>query len=88
MSKIPGGAPIGRALKGAKRAVKASLKEIRDHASKQLSKGNYASAEALVEVARAVDGFQRELDGLITRWKNLCGAPAAKTVYTPIWGVL
>jgi hypothetical protein len=61
------------------------LKEINQQAGKQLAKGNYVSAEGLIEVARAVDGFEKELDGFITRWKNLRGASSQKAERTPLW---
>jgi hypothetical protein len=85
MSSIPGGPRVRKTLHAAKRAVKASLKETNQQAGKQLSKGNYARAEALIETARAVDGFEKELDGLMTRWKNLGGASSDTGEQTPLW---
>lgn len=85
MSSIPGGPRVRKALQTAKHAVKASLKEINQQAGKQLSKGNYARAETLIEAARAVDGFEKKLDGLMTRWKNLGGSSTGKAEQTPLW---
>jgi hypothetical protein len=73
MTKVPGAGGVERAIRNVKREIKGSLKQIHYHASRLLSRGNYAGAQALVEVARVVGSFEGEVEALREKWRSLRG---------------
>lgn len=89
MTKVPGAGSVERALRGVKREIKSSLKHIHQHAAKLLSKGNYAGAQVLVDVARAVNGFEAEVETLFDKWRSVrgnAGGAGGSREKTPLWG--
>src|SRR6266849_2685607 len=88
MTKVPAAGGVERAIRNVKREIKASLKQIHHNASKLLSRGNYAGAQALVDVARIVDSFEGEVETLREKWRSLrggSGSGVAKGERTPLW---
>jgi hypothetical protein len=88
MTKVPGAGGVERAIRNVKREIKGSLKQIHHHASKLLSRGNYAGAQALVDVARLVGTFELEVETLREKWRSLRGggtSSGAKVEKTPLW---
>jgi hypothetical protein len=88
VTKVPGAGGVERAIRNVKREIKSSLKQLHHQASKQLSRGNYADAQALVEVARIVGTFQGDVDTLREKWRSLRGISSTSSAQgerTPLW---
>lgn len=89
MKKIPHDAEVQRALRAAKAVVRKALKGANQVAGQVLAKGRYEEAQALVERARRIQEFEKELDGLRRRWKEAKqGArppKAEREAKTPLW---
>lgn len=88
MTKVPGAGGVERAIRNVKREIKSSLRQIHHNASKLLSRGNYAGAQALVDVARIVGSFEGEVETLREKWRSLRGSSStggAKGEKTPLW---
>ena len=85
--KVPGGANVNKSLVGLRKSLKECQAQVNQEAGMSLSKGRYARAESLVDVAKSVDTFRVEVASLHTRWKELKGGPqeTAKTPQTPLW---
>ena len=89
MTKVPGAGNVERALRGVRRELKSSLRQINQQAAKLLSKGNYSGSQMLVDVARMVNGFEAEVEGLRGKWRTLRGSSGGSghaAEQTPLWG--
>ena len=85
--KVPGGANVNKSLMSLRKSLKECLAQVNQEAGMLLSKGRYARAESLVNVAKSVDTFHVEVAGLHTRWKEFKGEPqgTTKVPQTPLW---
>ncbi len=85
--KVPGGANVSKSFGGLKKSLKECLARVNQEAGMLLSKGSYARAESLVEVAKSVDTFRVDVASLHTRWKEIKGGSqgTAKAPQTPLW---
>ena len=81
--------PVERAIRQVARQVKATVSAINQRASKCLAKGNYAAAEELVKLARAVGEFDRHVEELRLSWVSVAragdGKGPRKDERTPQW---
>jgi hypothetical protein len=87
VSKMPGTREVDRAIKQTAREVKTALKEINHQAGKLVARGEYAAAEELVKVGRAITIFAGEVDALQLRWRELQDNAPGKlsSERTPLW---
>lgn len=88
MSRIPGGSGVVRALRGVKKELKGALRQTHLLAAKMLSKGNYAGAQALVNVAQAMRNYAEEVESFSAKWKSLAGSAGGRATSeetTPLW---
>lgn len=88
MKRLRATRKVDRVLKDARREVKATLRELNQHAGKLMARADYSAAGELAELGRAVTDFEGKLDGLRRDWRMLWRAkkPAeAKGVTTPLW---
>jgi len=90
LKAVLGTEQVERAFVSAERKVKDALKKINREAGRLLANGDYAGMEALVQMARAVQGFQSELADLQVKWKDLSRQGkktkgAGKEETTPLW---
>jgi hypothetical protein len=67
--------------------TKSALKQLNQQASRTLAKGNYAAAQAMVEQARSIQGFQVEVRNLQQSWRRIKKSPAGTNApeTTPRW---
>lgn len=89
MTKVPGSGNVERALRGVRRELKSSLRQINQQAARLLTKGNYSGSQMLVDVARMVNGFEAEVEGLRGKWRSLRGSSGGSdhaAEQTPLWG--
>ena len=81
--------PVERAIRHVARQVKITVAVINQRASKSLAKGNYAAAEELVQMARAVGEFGRRVEELHLAWRSVArpgdGTGSGKDERTPLW---
>jgi hypothetical protein len=84
---MPGSREVERAIKQTGREVKAALKEINHQAGKLVARGEYAAAEELVKVGRAMTTFADEVEALNLRWRELQDNAPGKlsSDRTPLW---
>lgn len=89
MKAVFGIEQVDKAFIYAERKVKDSLRKINREAGRLLSNGDYPGMEALVQMARAVQGFQSDLNDLRAKWRDLSrqGKPKnlGKEEITPLW---
>ena len=90
MKGIFGFEQVDKAFIYGERKVKESLRKVNREAARLLSKGDYLGMEALVQMARAVQGFQSDLADLRTKWSDLSKQGKkprglAKAETTPLW---
>ena len=85
--KVPGGSNVNKSLVGLRRSLKECQARVNQEAGMLLSKGLYARAESLVDVAKSVDTFRAEVESLHTRSKAINGGSQGvpKTPQTPLW---
>ena len=85
--KVPGGSNVNKSLVGLRRSLKECQARVNQEAGMLLSKGLYARAESLVDVAKSVDMFRAEVESLHTRSKAINGGSQGvpKTPQTPLW---
>ena len=89
MVKLPRKKEISQAIRSLGRQIKLATKETNQLAAKRLSRGDYARAQALIEVAQAISVFRSEVLALNDRWKTLRSADKdfkrRKDSQTPLW---
>lgn len=89
MKHIPGGREVERSIKGTLREVRSAIKQIKEHASKMVAKGDYGGAEELIPKAREVEMFEGEVEALYKRWRKIQGgsdeAGGGKEKSIPLW---
>jgi len=68
-------------------AVEKALKGLNQAAGLQMSKGDYAAAEALAAKGREIRQFLTEIEAVRRRWREVCGAGGrdSKKSVTPLW---
>ena len=85
--KVPGEGKVNKSLVDLRKSLKECQARVNQEAGMLLSKGRYARAESLVDVAKSVDTFRTEVESLHTRWKEIKsgsqGVP--KMPQTPLW---
>lgn len=88
MKRVPYARGVDEALKGVRTASQRALKGLNQAASQVMAKGDYAAAQALAAKGREIIEFQKEVEELRKRWRNLRKpTPAgAKMAVTPLWG--
>ena len=76
--KVPGGANVNKPLVGLRKSLKECQAQVHQEAGMLPSKGRYARAESLVDVAKSVDTFRAEVESLHTRWKEIKGGSQSR----------
>ena len=84
---MPGSREVERAIKQTSREVKVALKEINQQAGKLVARGEYAAAEELVRIGRAITTFADEVNALNLKWRELQETAPGKlsSERTPLW---
>lgn len=89
MKHIPGGKEVEQSIKATLKNVKIAIKEIKDHASKMLAKGDYEGAEKLIPKAQEVEAFKGDVEVLSKRWREIERGPyeadRRKKKSIPLW---
>lgn len=86
MAKVPASGQVTRALKTARKEVKAALMRINEEAAKHLARGHYSKAEDLVGLAKAVKAFEKEFGRIQAEWVNLRpNARGPTPAQAPLW---
>ena len=86
MRAVPGRGEATRALRGAVRAVKSSLGRVNREAGKLVAQGRYEDAEAVLEIGRSLNEFSTQLEGLLSKWRDLTvGKASRKADRAPLW---
>jgi hypothetical protein len=89
MGNIPRNHEVVRAIRSLGREVKLAIKEANQNAAKRLARGDYAGAQSLIEVAKAISDFGNEVKTVHGRWKSLRlgghGPGQKKASRTPLW---
>ena len=83
--KVPGSTNVNKSLLALKKSLKECLVQINQEAGRVLSKGNYARTESLVDVAKSVEAFHKDIDALHLRWKEVQGQGRVRPTQTPLW---
>lgn len=85
--KVPGGSDVSKAILSLRSNLKACLRQVNQQAGRLLAKGDYARAESLVEVAKAVESLRADVEELQNRWRGIKGArdDGRKEAHTPLW---
>lgn len=89
MSHFPGGTEVDRAIKNALKEVKSAQKQVNQYAAKLVTRGDYSGAEKMLTVGRSVAEFQKEVEAIRSRWREVQGKSRAeggsKKPKTPLW---
>ncbi|MEP6494795.1 MAG: hypothetical protein ABJF01_19065 [bacterium] len=87
MTRVPSAARVSRALRGVRKELRGSLKQVHQQAAKLLAKGDYAGAQTLVDAARSVKAFDAEVESLAKKWVGVRGGPTKSLAgdSTPLW---
>ena len=89
MANIPRNHEVTQAIRTLGREVQLATKEANQFAAKRLARGDYAGAQALIEVAKAISDFGNEVKTVHGRWKSLRSAGhkprLKKGSQTPLW---
>lgn len=89
MSRIPRSVHVARALRALRREIKAAVSETNNQVAKRLSRGDYAAAQEMIDMAQSLSTFEREIASLQSRWKEVRfggKAPAReRNNATPLW---
>jgi hypothetical protein len=87
MKRLPHASGVSKAIRGVRSATKKALKGLNQLAGQRMSRGDYATAEALAGKGRDVRQFQQEVDALFKRWREVAsvGAAGPKSEVTPLW---
>lgn len=87
MMKIPGKANVNKSLAAVRKSLKGCLRQVNQQAGRFLARGDYARADSLVEVAKSVEAFRKEIEGLHSRWRGMRGSrqEASGGRQTPLW---
>lgn len=89
MAKLPRSHEVTQAIRSLVREIKLSTKATNQLAAKRLSRGDYVSAQSLIEKAKAISEFGGEAKSLFSKWKSLRSSGQkggqSKGTETPLW---
>jgi restriction system protein len=89
VASIPRTHQVLQAIRSLGREVKLATKEANQSAAKRLARGDYAGAQSLIEVAKAISEFGNEVKAVHRRWKALRSAGRKlgkkRGDQTPLW---
>lgn len=78
---------VNRSLVGLKRQLRAAVKELNEKAAVLVTRGQYESSAALIDLAKGVSDFGSEVEALRQRWATLKrgGGSGGGGEKTPLW---
>jgi Mrr restriction endonuclease-like protein len=85
--RVPHAQGVSSALRSLRGAATKALKGLNQTAAQRMAKGDYAAAEAVAAKGREIRQFQREVEELRKRWREIRGTGGSKpkSATTPLW---